>query len=181
VGVVGVVTEVAGALERLLLAEPAPQGDALTPEVHEAVALVGVAGGEQRRGELGDVCDVQAGVRGVVRGPVAERLHVALEQELLGERELVVGPAVLERGSREHVVDVGDVSAGLGRDAGQTGNALEHVGPHERGGVPEVGDQVGRDPADVDPRGRGQGQAPPGQDQVACVQRLGVHERDPSR
>ena len=72
-GVVGVVTEVAGALERLLLAEPAAQGDALAAEVHEAVTLVGVAGGEERRGELGHVCDVQAGVRGVVRGPVAER------------------------------------------------------------------------------------------------------------
>ena len=59
---------------------------------------------------LHDVLDVGPGVRGVVRGPVAQRPHVALEQELLGQRELVVWPAVLECRGGQHVVDVGDVA-----------------------------------------------------------------------
>jgi hypothetical protein len=48
------------------------------------------------------------------------------------------------------VVDVGDVAAYLDRLPGQPENPGGHVGPHERGGMTQVGGVVRGDAADVD-------------------------------
>jgi hypothetical protein len=44
----------------------------------------------------------------------------------------------------------------------------------------EMGHEVGRDPADVDPCGAGERQTPSGEDQVTAAQRLGVDEGEAS-
>jgi len=127
------------------------------------------------------VLDVGACVRGVVRARDLERLHVAVEEELVGERELVVGPAAAARSSGEHVVDVCHVAAGLDRDAQRVRHRGDQVGPHERRRVAEMGDVVRRDAARVEPDRTDQGERLPRQGQAAAQDGLGVDGGDPAR
>jgi len=75
-------------------------------------ALVSVAAVEQSPCQLLDGEDVVASPRFVTRGLHAKAGHVAVEEEFLGQGELVVvaSPAFGRPG--EHVVDVSDISTG---------------------------------------------------------------------
>ena len=86
---------------------------------HMPLALVRCARGKQSLCELLDGDDVMAG-SGLDVGPLhAQPRHVAAEQELLAERELVVVLAAPLGRTGQHVVDVGDVAAGDRGDPGR--------------------------------------------------------------
>jgi hypothetical protein len=136
-----------------------------------ALALVGPAGDQQCGGQLQHMRHVGTSPRHHRRPVDPQGLHVALEQEFLAERELVVVLAAGLRRAGEHVVDVGDVAADLHLDAGRGQHAAQGVGPDEGGRVAQVRDVVGRDAAGVDPRGAQDRQRATGQPQVGAAQR----------
>ena len=164
--VVGPVPELGEGGQRLLLGQAAPVQVVGGAEEHGAVALVGPVQADQGIGDLDDLHDVRPRPRGGVGSGDAQIGHVAVEEELLGDRH-VVDPAVPRLGGGgQHVVDVGDVARGDGPDLDRPGQARQHVGPDERGGVAQVRHVVRRDAARVDARRTGQRERGPVEHQV---------------
>jgi len=129
-----------------------PASDVSTAEIHPAVPLIGCSPGEQALGERDHLPDV--GMRPGLhrRRPDSERGHVAVEVELLDRGEPVVGGAGLAGGRQQHVIHVGHIAAEDHLGAACVQHPGQRIHPHERGGMAQMSDVIGRDAARVHSR-----------------------------